>query len=527
MKHRVLFIVIFVVSSLSFASDNKQLQQQIRLLQQQTTALQAQLNQLQKQLIQQKIKSPSKIASQKANTAAKPPKFKKIPEQNSTFHSSSLSIHALNDHPESLAFYPTALIADDHVVTYIAGTPVVTSPYLGDRPAFDGSDYIVNISSINRDIRLMQQRRRLYQAYQNIGYPIPNKPIIALSGKSEPVATLNQPYWGTSSGDLTLGSSELDVAAALNKYVEAFMGIAYDESPPAIGGQRLANSSFNLNLGFVNIGNLDESPFYFTAGQLFAPFGKYGSAMVSSPLTLILTRTKTRPFIFGYKSPEDSGPYAAAYAFKSDTTLGKSGVGGINLGYAFQSRDASGDIGVGFIGSIADARGMQYTGSQPGTSFGGFASATNGNESVKKVPGLNVHANVSFDRYSLTAEWVGAARTFRTQDLSFNDKGAKPQAAQLEGGVTFKAFHKPASLAVGYQWTKEALALNLPKHRASGVFNISLWKDTVESLEYRHDFDYKKNQFANGVSGINAVNNNTLGSGHGSDSLIAQIGVYF
>ena len=53
-------------------------------------------------------------------------------------------------------------MADGRVVTFIAGTPVVTSPYLGARPAYDGSDYIVNISSINRDVRLMEQRRRLY-----------------------------------------------------------------------------------------------------------------------------------------------------------------------------------------------------------------------------------------------------------------------------------------------------------------------------------------------------------------------------
>ena len=80
-------------------------------------------------------------------------------------------MHAVDSDPESVNFYPTALIVDGHVITYIAGTPVSNSTYLGDRPAFDGSDYIVNISSINRDIRLMQQRRRLYRAYESIGYP--------------------------------------------------------------------------------------------------------------------------------------------------------------------------------------------------------------------------------------------------------------------------------------------------------------------------------------------------------------------
>ncbi|MGQ3890728.1 LbtU family siderophore porin [Legionella sp. CNM-4043-24] len=536
MKHTALILALAAVSIPSFAADNEELQQQIIRLQKQSLEMQKQLEQLQKQLISQRkveklpVKAP-RVA--KNTTAPKPTKRRerqqvqlvKPPAQ--TYHDSTLYIHRPNNQADPHSFFPSALIADGRVVTYIAGTPVVTSPYTGDRPAFDGSDYIVNISSINRDIRLMEQRRRLYHAYEQIGYPIPNIPIVAISGKSEPVISTSRSYAGNSSSDLTLGSSELDVAAALNRYVEAFMSIAYDESPPVLNAQRVSNSSFDLNLGFVNIGNLDVTPIYFTAGQVYAPFGRYSSAMISSPITLTLARTKTRPAILGYKSQGPSGPYAAAYGFTSDTTLGGSGVGGVNLGYIFSGHDVSGDIGVGYIGSMNDAQGMQITGSAPYTTFGGFASITNGSEAVAKTPGLDIHGNISFDRYSLTAEWVGASRAFRTQDLSFNGRGAKPQAAQLEAGVTFITFDKPASLGFGYQWSKETLALNLPKKRISGVFNISIWKDTVESLEYRHDIDFSANTFANGAAPVNVVNANTIGTGKSADTLIAQIGVYF
>ena len=113
--------------------------------------------------------------------------------------------------------------------------------------------------------------------------------------------------------------------------------IAYDASPPDVG-PRINNSAFNLNMGFVNIGNLDKTPFYFTAGQLYVPFGRYSTSMVSAPLTLNLARTKTRPFILGYKSQEDTGPFAAVYVYRSDTIFGKSGVGGANLGYIYEYR---------------------------------------------------------------------------------------------------------------------------------------------------------------------------------------------
>lgn len=526
------------ISAPLYAASNAELQKEIQRLQEQTKALQTQLNRLQKQLVSETAEKPKQIISKKiANKQTTTPATTSVSGSSERtikservkgkYHSAHVLVHTIDGDPHSSSFFPTALIADNEVVTYIAGTPVITSPYTGERPAFDGSDYIVNISSINRDIRLMEQRRRVYRAYEQIGYPIPNIPIIALSGKAEPVADITRPYIGNTSGDLNLGSSELDVAALLNDKVEAFMSIAYDDTPPAIGGTRVENSTFFLNQGFVNIGNLDITPYYFTAGQLYVPFGRYSSSMISSPLPLRLTRTKSRPFIFGYKSQTASGPFAAVYGFKSDTTDGHSGVGGVNAGYAIHNGNINGEIGASYIGSIADSAGMQDTGSSPGTTFGGFGSPTNGSEAVHKVPGVGVHGTISIDRYNFTAEWVAASEAFSPQDLSFNGHGARPQAGQLEAGVTFMAFNKPASFALGYQWTQQALALNLPQQRLAGVFNISIWKDTVESLEYRHDIDYRRNQFANGIAPPGVVNLNTVGTGQASDSVVAQIGVYF
>lgn len=543
MTHKAFFLAItlFVFPLIVLASPQANLQDEVRALQQQTLQLQARLDRLQKQLVSQSSvkKNKKSVLKHKAAPSSKnkpkvispsaPPSIS--PKTSTGVHSSPVTVHHLDKDPETLEFYPTALVADEHVLTYIAGTPVVTSPYLGSRPAFDGSDYIVNISSINRDIRLMQQRRSLYQAYKGLGYPVPHKPIIAISGKVVPVASIGGgPYFDLTTGDISLGASELDVAAILNDKVEAYVSIAVDTSPPDVGGQRLSNSSIDLNMGFVNMGDLEKTPFYFTAGQLFVPFGRYSTSMVSAPLTMIMARTKSRPFILGYKSKTESGPFAAVYGFRSDTTLGSSGTGGVNLGYVFDTGHMMGEIGGSAISSINDSGGMQFTGSVPGTTFGnfgGFSSPSNGNENVKKIPAVGVHGYVSIDRYNFTAEWIGATARFRQQDLSFNQFGAKPQAAQLEASVTFNAFDKPSTVGVGYQWSKETLALNLPQQRISGVFNISIWKDTVESLEYRHDINFNTAQYANGAAPIGQVNANTTGPGGTADTLLAQIGVYF
>lgn len=556
MKHNV-FILVSILCCFPLvvvADDQANLQREVQHLQQQTQDLQAQLSQLQKQLVKQN--APKKLGTRltekhgareekrgsvnRSTRGRQATATQTLPAASSPsstkatggVHSSTVTVHRLDNDPESLEFYPTALVADEHIVTYIAGTPIVASPYLGSRPAFDGSDYIVNISSINRDIRLMQQRRRLYRAYEKIGYPIPHQPIIAISGKVEPLATLGSgdAFFANPTGDLTLGSSELDIAAILNDKIEAYIALSADTSAPALGGQRLSNAAVDLNMGFVNIGDLDETPFYMTAGQLFVPFGRYSTSMVSAPLTMIMARTKARPVILGYKSRHESGPFAAIYGFKSDTTLNSTAVGGVNLGYVFDTGYTTGEIGASYISAMNNSGGMQFTGSTPAVNtgtFGGFSSFTNGNEAVRKIPAFGVHGYLSVDRYNFTAEWVGATGQFRPEDLSFNGRGARPQAGQLEASVTFKTFDKPASVGVGYQWSKQTLALNLPRQRINGVFNISIWKDTVESLEYRHDFNYATTQYANGAAPLGQVNANTYGPGGATDTLLAQIGVYF
>jgi len=523
MKSTALFVIASLATLPIYAEDNTN--QQIQKLQKQTLELQKQLNQLQRKLAHhtpaEHPAKPRSVSKAKASSKAES-NTSVIPK----IHNSNVYVHTLDKHPESVEFYPTALLAENHVVTFIAGTPVVTAPYLGSRPAFDGSDYIVNISSINRDIRLMQQRRRLYNAYKSMGYPAPNTPIVTLSGKAEPIGRVGDSYARDMSADWDLGSAELDAAAALNDKVEAYVSLAYDSSPPDSSNQRTANSSVGLGMGFINIGDLDESPYYFTAGQIYVPFGRFSTSMISAPITMMMGRTKSRPFILGYQSQGSSGPFAAIYGFKGDTTLGDSGVGGLNAGYAFNTAHNTGEIGASVISSINNAGGMQANGSGP-TLFGGFSSLTNGNERVKEIPAVDVHGILRFDRYNFMAEWVGVTESFRAQDLSFNGHGAKPQAIQLEGAATFMAFSKPSSFALGYQWSKETLALRLPKHRASAVFNISIWKDTVESLEYRHDIDYKQGQYANGAAPPGFINANTYGTGKSSDTVLAQIGVYF
>lgn len=531
---------ILAVSLLSIGAFAYAVQDEDKILQQQMTMLRQPIFSVSASKVAQAPKkkpNSQQVAMQQVQLPQPSPAVSDVPpitalvkkSKKTSFETSSVSVHTVIDveHPESVDFYPTALVAGDHVLTYIAGTPVISAPYLGSRPAFDGSDYIVNISSINRDVRLMQQRRSLERAYEKVGYPLPDRPILALSGAVVPFGSVGQLYFGNTDADWNLGSNELDLAAVLNKNVEAYMALAYNAAPPARGGPRVTNSALALNMGFVNIGDLDRTPWYVTMGQLYVPFGRFSTSMISATLPMMLTRIKSRPVILGYKSQKDTGVFAAIYGYHGDTTLGGAGVGGANLGYILDLKQATAEIGASFVSSINDSSGFQTSGGTPGVTFGGFGSFSNGSENVHKIPAVGVHMSTGFDRYSLTAEWVTVTQPFNVNDLSFDGNGAFPQAFQLEGGVTFESFHRPSSVGVSWQWSKQALAVNLPLQRFNAVYNISIWKDTVESLEYRHDIDYSSISYANGAAPMGTTNQNTVGTGGAADTLSLQVAVYF
>lgn len=545
LKLRTTAIVVGVLSTLisssalaqegSYASTTQEqkimqaLADKTAMLEKELVALRQQITELKKEQQNQhqqiaKATAPATVQTNDTTTVPESANPSYTPASPEAYAEAPLSIHTVDRkgvEDEESRYYPTALMADGKVLTYIAGVPVVTSPYLGARPAFDGSDLIVNLSSINQDIRLMEQRDLIEQHYIDEGYPVPDTPILMLSGTIQPLFTYQKPYNGSTSGDFTLDSAEIDTTAIINPWVEGLMSFVYSSSPPAEGGDVTSNSNVSINKAFVNIGNLDKTPLYMTAGQVYVPFGQYSSNMVSSPMTKTLGRTQVRAAMFGYAPETDNSLFGTVFAYNSDTTGGNSGAGGANLAYQYGNDNINGNIGVSWESNIADSGGMQDTGGSDGQ-FAGFGSSS-ATEAISQVPGVDVHGLFNIGAYSFLGEYVSAAQSFEEADLSYNNTGAQPQALAVEGAYTFDFFSKPAAFALGYSSTDEALALQLPKQRFSAVLNVSWWRDTVESLEYRHDIDYSSSDTAGGIGSTVA----TTGTGKSSDTLSALLAVYF
>lgn len=410
----------------------------------------------------------------------------------------------------------------------LGAMPVVTAPYIGTSGLQPGeSGHIVSYAGYNQDYHLLRQEQRLDQAFNRAGLPGLTDPILSLSGKIVgEIAGARQTGKGSSS-DINVDTAELDVATRAGDWATGFMALKFDNS--FSGPTRTSNSRLFVEKAFVTIGNLEKTPFYLTIGQKFVPFGQYNNFMVTGPMNRRLGRVLARQISVSYASPiTESGLYATLFAFRGDIQTSHINNGGGTVGYIFRGDKFRFDMGVDYISNIADSQGMQDNGVPFNGNFRGFgatpsAPGFNPEALAKRVPGIDVHADLTLGDYRFIAEYTGATTSFSPLNMTFNGVGARPQAVNLLFAYNFKSWCKDSNIALNYGQTSQALALNLPQRRWAIAYNISPWRNTLLSLELRRDQLYPSTNIATGQGLLFPV----AFSGGYVNALTAQFGMYF
>lgn len=519
--------ILGMISVPVFAADNNQnvnqLAKQLAQLQKQVNALQAQLRHQNRQA----VASPASTgqASRRHGVA-----------QNSTASSSYDATHNNNDAPISgISTLPTSGTTYIPVDVDVPGQSFVSSgPYIGVPLQFSGSNLIVNTPSVNQDVALLKVRKNIHERLQGLGViEEPDHAHVLLSGQVEGQAFYQDIGGGPNNTDIDLTNVTLDTyILGPSQWLSSLISFTYDNLPGTADGT-FANNSTTLNSrvfikqAFFTIGNFSQTPFYGTTGQYYVPFGTYASNMVTGPLTMSVGRVKARAILLGYQPQLANTPYAAAYIFQGDAHAGATNRvnnGGINLGYRFTHSKWGGDVGAGVIANIADSIGMQAVSNGTGI-FNGFGGVNGtGNERIAhRVPAYDLRAMLDFgSTYDLLLEFITASTAFNTNDLTMNSHGARPKAFNSELSYSFQTFARPTAIAIGYGLTKDALALQLPAQRYSTTINTSVWKDTLQSLEFRHDVHYAKSSYASG-----SLMPAPQASGQADNVLTAQFDVYF
>ena len=399
----------------------------------------------------------------------------------------------------------------------LGGIPVMTSPYLGAQATFNADNLLVMVPSVNEDLRLLHFRKHHEDALKADGIAAPEGPYVKLSGMVEGQVDKTRVQDGSKTSNIDLSEAEINVLMGINSWATGYFSLDHKAETNSADAKK--TQFIYLKKAFLTLGNLQRAPVYMTLGETYVPFGRYASAMVSSPLTLSLARTHERAVILGYSQPHGLGLNAQVFAFRGNTTNNNKDIktGGVNVDYVHSGNGFNAEIGASYMNNFAETDGMQAS-----TVFG----KDNANDNMKRrVAGVDVHGKASMGDFAVIAEYVSATRRFDSTDLIFNGAGAKPSALNVELGYNFKVANYASNFAIGYGQTKEAMALGLAKKRYIATFNTSLFDHTVQSLEFSRNRNYNGTDTGNVPNNSNA--DNKTGKGGHTNQVLARFAVYF
>ncbi|MEE9451197.1 MAG: LbtU family siderophore porin [Gammaproteobacteria bacterium] len=412
------------------------------------------------------------------------------------------------------------------ILAYVGGMPVITSPFSGIRTPFDGSHLITNFPKTRLDMNVLQQRQAIedFLILNDIGRP--DRSFVEISGDLEITASIINPDNRTTTARVEFSELEVDITAALNPWVTGLVSILLDLRPPqdllsiSAPASIVDNSNLFMEIGFLTIGNLNEFPFFFTIGQTFVPFGRYINYFINPAPTRVMARTKARIVSLGYEQPGDGGFYGMVFGFESDTrSPGSNGIIGGTVAYVFeQGGDFSAEVGVGAISNIADSVFMQRA--------AGFGTNITTERLAHDVPALNAYGRLNIGDFGFFAEWVGSTRAFAPQDMSFNGRGAQPQAWDTQAAYFFDLANRPSAIALDFSGSSQALAIGIPRYRFAATFNISLWRNTVQMLEVRRDMTYSAGTTASGPI-LNGVDTSVARFGNSATVVTFVMAAYY
>ncbi len=308
---------------------------------------------------------------------------------------------------------------------------------------------------------------------------------IEVDGLIEVEASHYSPYQGDDESDIVLATFELGIASQITDWVEVGGSLLYEQH----------DTPLEVDVAFATIGNREKSPLFLTAGQVYLPFGAYESNMVSDPLTLEIGETRETTFQAGFVKYGFNG---SLYVFNGTNKKdGKNQIGswGANLGYAAETDAATWAVGIGYISDLGDSDTLQ----------GVIGDNLGSNDISRRVAGWTVHAGAELGVFNLIGEYLFATDSFESAAVPWGLNGAKPSAWNLEAGYSFDLLGKGTTLAVGYQGSREALALELPRERWMIALSMDIMDNTSLSFEWAHDKDYSTTDGGTGKSANTAT----------------------
>jgi hypothetical protein len=301
----------------------------------------------------------------------------------------------------------------------------------------------------------------------------PSYPSLELNGLIEGGWVRLDPFDGPPHSEWILNTFELMLTLKPHPWITAQISGDYEDNgrkPPY------------LDVAHLLIGP-PQGAWFIDTGQFYLPFGRYETHMVSDPLTLDLGETRDISAALGF---EQAGLFGAAYAFSQQDRNGDTGkldAWGAELGYASQPGGQPLRLTLGYLSDLGNSDTLRYL-----VAGGG------------QVGGLAFSALLEAGPWTFIGEVVSATRPFGP-GAGPALAGHSPAAWMMELDYGFDFLDKEAQLALGYQGSAQAQALNLPRTRGLVTFNLGIYQYTTLQLEWAQDQDYGEADDGTGQAG--------------------------
>ncbi|MBB1126339.1 LbtU family siderophore porin [Thiospirillum jenense] len=316
---------------------------------------------------------------------------------------------------------------------------------------------------------------------------------LTLDGLVEVEASYVQPDTGDSTSDVRVATVELGVTAQVNPWVAATVSLLYEQD----------ETDLEVDIAQITLANPERLPWFATAGQFYLPFGSFETQLVSDPLTLELGEIRATALQVGFKQ---HGVTASMFAFNGDhahsddsddsddTQVDRWG-GQVGFAAGDESTAISWSVDLGYLSDLGDTGSLQDV-----------------IVSDDSTAAWTVAAGAKFGAVQVIGEYLAATDRFDAGTLDYRDHGARPATWNVEAGYHFKLLGRDNVAAIGYQGSREALAVELPKQRWLIGWSAEVFKQTTLALEWSRDTDYERR---------------AGGTGETSDSVVAQLAVSF
>ena len=368
----------------------------------------------------------------------------------------------------------------------------------------------------------------------------------------------NGNYMGENYQRLSLNDAYLNVGADINDWAKVFASISYNTA--TINDPSSANSTYGyhvseyssaysnnvlsgstnalqLEQAYATFANFDMSPIFLQIGKQFQDFSRYDIHPITRSLTQVMSETLATSIKVGFIA---NGFHGSLYAFDDPISkVGKTASStnyGAALGFDMPSDQLGFDLGVGYLYNMMGVNDVAYQVNQfnlHNTSLSG--NATNGLQGYNsRIGAIAAYGDLNTGPFVLSARYTTALQRFNANDLPENGiaalnlapntvapftqgspiataSGARPWAAGVQAGYGFEGWSRNQNIYLGYQVSRQAAGLNLPRSRWALGYGIDAFgKNTNVGIEWDHDQAYSA---SNGGIPSNNTNLVTLRAG--------------